>query len=173
MKIKLILSLDKNGCIGKENKLPWKLKDDLINFKKTTLNSCIIMGSNTYRSLPGILPNREHLVISSTMEGDENMFVFTSINETLNYLKENDIEESFLIGGANIVKQFTELKLIDEYILTHVDTVVDDGDTFINIDDDLELYKWEFYKELKYEKNEFNSNDFVIRNYKKEIKRFY
>lgn len=173
MIIKLILAIDKNGCIGKDNTLPWSLKDDLKHFKENTLNAPIIMGANTYKSLPGILPNREHLVISNTLEGNENISVFTTINETLEYLKESNIEECFIIGGSNLVKQFCELKLIDEYILTQVNTEVIDGDTFIDIDEDLELFKWEYFKEENFEKNEFNSESFTIRTYRKEIKRFY
>lgn len=173
MIIKLILAIDKNGCIGKNNTLPWSLKDDLKHFKQMTLNAPIIMGANTYKSLPGILPKREHLVISNTLEGNENISVFTTINESIDYLKESNTEECFIIGGANLAKQFCELKLVDEYIITHVDTIVEDGDTFIDIDDDLELFKWEYFKEEIFDKNEVNSESFTVRHYRKEIKRFY
>ena len=76
MNIKLIIAVDKNGVMGVDNKLPWKLSDDLIHFKNVTSNSPLIMGSKTYESLPGILPNREHIVLSKTMEGDENKSVY-------------------------------------------------------------------------------------------------
>lgn len=173
MIIKLILALDKKGCIGKDNSLPWKLKDDLKHFKEITSGAPIIMGANTYKSLPGILPDREHLVISTSLDSNKDISVFTSIMECISYLKENNTEEVFLIGGANLVKQFCELKMIDEYILTMVDTVVEDGDTFLDFDDDLELYNWNYYKSIDVNDLEKNSHNFTIKHYIKDVKRFY
>lgn len=172
MTIKLIIAVDKDGCMGINNHLPWKLSDDLKHFKETTIGKPIIMGANTCKSLPVILPNREHIVISNTMEGNEDISVFTSINEAIEYLKETNEEEVFLIGGADLIKQFAHLKIIDEYIITHINGNVE-GDTYINLDTDLKLYKWDIYKTKKIIKSEKNDFDATIKYYKRHIKRFY
>ena len=171
MIIKLIIAIDKNGVMGMNNKLPWHLKDDLKNFKKITNNHPLIMGSNTFNSLPGILPNREHLVLSNTLYGDENKSVFTSIQEALDYVNESEYNEVYVIGGANVIKQFAEVKLFDELIITHVDCNVE-GDTSIDIDD-LNIFNFDCYKTTEYSKSENNEYDFKIKYYKKETKRFY
>lgn len=172
MKIKLIIAIDKNGVMGKENKLPWKLSDDLKQFKKETNNYPLIMGSNTFKSLPGILPNREHIVLSRSMYGNDKCSVFTSIKEALDYLKESETEIVNVIGGPNIIKQFNHLNLFDELIITHVDADVD-GDASIDIDVDLQIHKWSCYSIKKFEANEQNEYPFAIYKYKKTKKRFY
>ena len=64
MIISLIVAMDKNNAIGRDNKLLWHLSDDLKNFKKITLNKPIIMGRKTYDSIGMPLPKRENIVIS-------------------------------------------------------------------------------------------------------------
>lgn len=170
--IKLIIAIDKNGVMGIENKLPWKLSDDLKHFKKETDGHPLIMGSTTFNSLPGILPNREHLVLSKTLYGDENMSVFTSIKEVINYLNDSGYQNAYIIGGANVIKQFAYMNLIDELIITHVDAEVE-GDTILNIDTELLIHNWSLYKSDKYEKNEKNEYNFSINRYIYQKKRFY
>jgi dihydrofolate reductase len=172
MKIKLIIAIDKNGVMGKDNKLPWRLSDDLKHFKHETLNMPILMGSNTFNSLPGILPNREHIVLSKTMDGSDKCSVFTSINEALSYLKESEVETVNVIGGPDIIKQFNYLNLFDELVITFVNAEVI-GDASIDVDTDLQLHKWSCYEITKYEQNETNEYSFEIYKYKKTKKRFY
>lgn len=172
MKIKLIIALDKNGVMGKDNSLPWKLRDDLKHFKKETNNHPLIMGSNTFNSLPGILPNREHIVLSTTLYGDENKSVFTSMKEAIDYLKESNYECAYVIGGANVIKQFAFSNMFDELIITHVECEVD-GDTFIDLDKDLKIHKWSIYESINHKADEVNEYDFMINKYIKTNKRFY
>ena len=66
IEIHLIWAQDSNGGIGKKGSLPWYIPEDLKNFKKLTQNSTIIMGRNTWESLPiKPLPKRRNIVISS------------------------------------------------------------------------------------------------------------
>ena len=62
--IVLIAALAKNRVIGIDNKLPWRLPDDLQHFKQLTLGHSIVMGRKTWESLPGVLPDRRHIVIT-------------------------------------------------------------------------------------------------------------
>ncbi len=64
-KICLILAATKNGEIGYKNTIPWKLKGDLKRFKILTGGSVVIMGRNTFESLPGPLPERHVIVVTS------------------------------------------------------------------------------------------------------------
>lgn len=170
MKLKLIIAVDRNGVMGDKNALPWKLSDDLKQFKKETIGSPLIMGANTFKSLPGILPGREHIVLSNTLYGDETKSVFTSIKNALDYL--NDNKKVFVIGGANIVKQFATLNLFDELIITHVDCSLA-GDTILDLDEDLGLEHWHIYKSEKFAQSEKNQYSFTVNKYIKKKKRFF
>jgi dihydrofolate reductase len=175
LNIKLIIAIDRNGVMGINNKLPWRLSDDLKEFKKETLNSPLIMGAKTFLSLPGILPNREHIVLSTSLDGDENKSVFTSIKHAIEYVKDlgedKSMQKAYIIGGANIIKQFAQLNMFDELIITHVDAEVD-GDVALDFDC-LKLDSWEIYKRTKYKANEKNQYDFEVCRYIKKKKRFY
>ena len=105
MKIHLIWAQDNNGGIGKNNKLPWHIPEDLINFKKITLNNTILMGRKTWESLPKKpLPNRRNIVLSSKeINGVES---YTSIESCLESLKDDNLTELFVIGGKTIYKNF-------------------------------------------------------------------
>ena len=62
--ITIIVAASENNVIGKNNDLIWRLPNDLKRFKELTSGHCIIMGRKTYESLPGILPNRKHIVLT-------------------------------------------------------------------------------------------------------------
>lgn len=169
-KVYLIIAIDKNGVMGNDGKLCWHLPSDLKHFKNETKNYPLIMGANTYNSLPNVLPNREHLVLSNTLYGDENKSVFTSIYEALNYCQESNYERVYVIGGANVIKQFASLNLFDELIISHIDTEINDADTSIDIYDNLQLSKWSLYKMDKIVNDKIN---YTIVRYIKKNKRFY
>ena len=61
--ISMIASVGKNRELGKKNGLVWRISADMKYFKKTTMGHKVIMGYNTYKSLPGDLPGREIIVI--------------------------------------------------------------------------------------------------------------
>ena len=66
--LKLIVATSKNGVIGRDGIMPWHLPDDLQYFKEKTNGSIIIMGRKTFDSLSGVLPNREHWILSREEE---------------------------------------------------------------------------------------------------------
>ena len=111
MPFSLIVSMDLKGGIGIQNKLPWHIPKDLQWLKKNTNNKIVIMGSNTYFSLPEKyrpLPNRTNIVLTTdqnkkTIIEKEGAIVESSINDILNKYSDKDC---FIIGGANIYKQF-------------------------------------------------------------------
>lgn len=109
MRLSIIAAIGKNNELGKNNNLIWHLPNDLKFFKEITTGKTILMGKNTYDSLPGILPNRKHIILHFSKELQNNEIeVFTSIDEFINKYKNID-EEIFVIGGASIYKQFIDL----------------------------------------------------------------
>ena len=125
--ISIIVAIAENRAIGKDNKLLWQLSDDLKRFKKLTTGHTLIMGRNTFLSLPnGALPNRRHIVISDQAgESFAGCEMAGSIEESVQ-LAGTD-EECFVIGGGMIYKQF--LPLAGKLYLTQVHASFD-ADTF-------------------------------------------
>ena len=105
MEIHLIWAQEPNGGIGQNGKLPWHVAEDLINFKKITLNHPIIMGRKTWDSLPiKPLPNRRNIILSS--KPINNIEVYQNIEDTIKKLADDSISKIFIIGGSSIYKQF-------------------------------------------------------------------
>jgi dihydrofolate reductase len=105
-KISIIVAIAKNFAIGKNNQLLWHIPADLKRFKKITSGHQVIMGKLTYESLPiRPLPNRTNIVITDkpgeTFEGCSTVY---SIEEALDLC--NDQQESFIIGGGSVYRQF-------------------------------------------------------------------
>lgn len=125
--ISIIVAIASNRAIGKDNRLLWHLSDDLKRFKKLTTGHTLIMGRNTFLSLPnGKLPNRRHIVISD-VEGEsfEGCEMAGSIEEAIEMA--GTAEECFVIGGGMVYKQF--LPLAGKLYLTQVHASLD-ADTF-------------------------------------------
>lgn len=125
----IIAAIGKNNELGKDNKLLWSLPGDLKFFKNTTLNSNIIMGKNTFESLPGILPKRKHIVLthSGLNIENENLVVYNDL-ESLRKDFDNSLEDIYICGGASIYKLF--LPLCDKMYLTEVQKEEKDADTY-------------------------------------------
>ena len=104
--ISMIASVGENLELGKDNKLIWHIPKDMKFFKDTTMNHTVVMGWNTYKSLPGDLPGRDMIVLSRNNNSD-NVKIVRNIDEILNQYMYTPTEV-FIIGGARIYKQFLE-----------------------------------------------------------------
>ena len=101
--LSIIVAKAKNNIIGKDNKMLWKLPDDLKRFKERTTGHTIIMGRKTFESLGGILPDRMHIILSRNPDfniDSDYVKVVHSLLELQDYME--DEEEHFVIGGAII-----------------------------------------------------------------------
>ncbi|MHC1685393.1 MAG: dihydrofolate reductase [Clostridiaceae bacterium] len=126
--LSIIVATAHNNVIGKDNTLIWHLPNDLKYFKELTTGKTIIMGRKTFESLPKILPNRKHVVLTRDKNykvEDERVEIIYSVEE-LNKLK-NDSEEHFIIGGAEIYKLL--MPLTDKMYITKIDETFE-GDAF-------------------------------------------
>ena len=125
--INIIAAVAKDRAIGFQNKLIYWLPNDLKRFKALTTGHTIIMGRNTFLSLPkGALPNRRNIVLSRTVTDFPGCDVYPSLEEALAHCAKD--EDVYIIGGASVYTQ--ALSMADRLCLTEVDDTPKEADTF-------------------------------------------
>ena len=132
--LSIIVAVAENNIIGGDNKLLWHIPEDLKRFKSITSGNTIVMGRKTFESLPGVLPNRKHVVITRDKNytvDNENVEVIHSLSEVINKYK-NSSEPAFIIGGGEIYKQL--IHNVDNLLLTKVFKSFDGDTSFPQID---------------------------------------
>lgn len=131
----MIAAVSENNGIGKGNDLMWRLPDDFKRFKELTLNKNIIMGRKTFDSLPGILPKRNHIVITRDVNIKiDGVKIVHNIKDSID---QNITEDQYIIGGSEIYNQFMDIA--DKLEITKVHHIFDGADSFFpEIDED----KW-------------------------------
>lgn len=148
--IKIIAAVGKNLELGKKGGLIWNLPNDLKFFKEQTQGSTVVMGRNTFNSLPKKLPNRKHLVLTDVDDFNkpvDDVSLFYNIHDLLVEIEGRAIyADVFIIGGGSVYKQF--IPFADELILTEVNAE----------DKEADVYFPEFDKEL-YERHVIASNE--------------
>ncbi len=101
--LSLVVAADESNVIGKGNKLPWHLPNDLKYFKNLTWAMPILMGRKTFESIGKSLPGRKSIVITRNNEWkDKGVDVVHSLNEAIDLAGEYGVKEIFIIGGAEI-----------------------------------------------------------------------
>ena len=123
--MKIIVAACKNLGIGFQNKLPWHLKSELKYFKNLTIgqgNNAIIMGSNTWNSLPiKPLQNRFNCILSTSLNVNKtNTKVFNNIDNLIYFTKKEKFDDIWVIGGEKIYNTFLDNDLIDTIYLTKI-----------------------------------------------------
>ncbi len=127
MNINIIAAVAKNRAIGFQNKLLYWLPNDLKRFKALTTGHTIIMGRNTYMSLPkGALPNRRNVVLSTTLSSLPGCEVYPTLDEALKSCQPD--EQVYIIGGASVYQQ--ALPLANRLCLTEIDDTPAQADAF-------------------------------------------
>src|SRR5690554_482262 len=117
--ISLIVAIDQKNGIGKANGLLAHIKPDLQYFKRITEGHTIIMGYNTYMSLPiKPLPKRNNIIITRKEIQIEGVTILHSIEEALQWIEQSNEEEVFICGGATIYKQF--MPYANRLYITHI-----------------------------------------------------
>ena len=153
-----IVAIARNYAIGKGGKLPWHYSADLKFFKETTLNSAVVMGFNTWKSIGKPLPKRLNIVLSRSaeLEDQPNVLLLRSKEAVLALAKYLNCD-LYLVGGAKTYENFADA--IDGWIVTEIPETVEDADTFMprdflndfvvikteNLDDNLKV---KFYEKL-------------------------
>ncbi len=141
MNIAIIAAVGRNGAIGRHNRLPWAIPEDMAHFKALTMGHPIIMGRKTYESLPhGALPGRRNIVVSTTLTNLPDAEVYNTLEQAISACTTGDnaltslspnqdkTTTIFIIGGAYIYRQ--ALPLATALHLTLVDDCPADADAF-------------------------------------------
>ncbi|WJW75894.1 type 3 dihydrofolate reductase [Thiohalobacter sp. IOR34] len=124
--LSLILAMDRNRVIGKDNALPWHLPADLQYFKRMTMGKPILMGRKTHESIGRPLPGRQNIVISSNPAFEApGCTVVHSLDEALEAA--GGAGEIMVIGGTRLFEQV--LDRADRIYLTLIDHAFE-GDTW-------------------------------------------
>lgn len=151
MNITLIAAVGKNLELGNDNTLIWSIPEDLNFFRENTIDKTIVMGMNTLKSLPKLLPNRKHVVLTrKNIELDPSIVVVHSIDELLSYIELLG-EEVMIIGGAQIYSQMIEYA--NKMLLTEIDDSKDSDVYFpsFSLDDwDREVISEHRYNDINY-----------------------
>jgi dihydrofolate reductase len=123
----VIAAMAENRVIGRENRMPWSLKEDMAHFKELTMGWPCIMGRKTWESLPKKpLPERPNIIVSKTMsEAPPETKVFPSLSAAIENCAA--YKKIFIIGGESIYKQ--ALPLANKIELTLIKGNYE-GDTF-------------------------------------------
>ncbi len=157
----IIVAMDLNGGIGKNNKLLVHLPNDLKWFKKNTMGHPVIMGRKTYESLPGgALPGRKNIVLSRTVKHLPDAVVIESLDELYDNIDVQD--ENFVIGGAQVFNLF--LPLTEKMYITRIHHKFE-ADTFFP---DVDFSQWQKVYEFFNPRDERNPYDHTFEIYERK-----
>ena len=122
-----------NNEIGKNNKLIWNLKYDQKLFKEKTEGSIMVMGRNTFNALPGVFPNRKHIVLSTTKKFNKPIDAqIESVSNVLELIKQcrklSEKKDVYIIGGESMYNLFIDYA--DKMYITQVNQREDGADAF-------------------------------------------
>jgi dihydrofolate reductase len=126
LKRSLVVAVARNGVIGRDNALPWRLPADLAHFKKVTMGHPVVMGRRTYESIGRPLPGRQNIVVTRNRDFQApGCTVVGSLDEA--WRAAGDAGEVSIIGGTTLFEE--TLPIADVIHLTEVEADVE-GDTF-------------------------------------------
>jgi dihydrofolate reductase len=122
----LVVAMDRNRVIGRDNRLPWRLPADLAYFKQVTMGHPVIMGRRTWESIGKALPGRLNIVVSRNPRyRAPGATVVASLDEA--FQAAGNADEAHVIGGTSLFAE--ALPAADRIHLTEVQTEVE-GDTW-------------------------------------------
>ena len=159
MTISIIAAVAKNRAIGFENKLIYWLPNDLKRFKALTTGHTIVMGRNTFESLPkGALPNRRNVVLSTTVTELPGCEVFPTLAAALQSCQPD--EDIYIIGGARVYEQ--AISKADRLCLTEVDDIPAQADTFFP-----DYSDWQVVNKEAHPKDERHAFEYAFTDYER------
>ena len=138
MKIGIVVAMTREGVIGKNNQLPWRLPADLKRFREITTGHPIIMGRKTFDSIGRPLPGRLNIVISRnpTLSLPAGVAVASTYDKALIIARQTDPDRAFVIGGGEIFKQAFAVEAhtpVEDIFLTWVESSIE-GDAYFPVE---------------------------------------
>jgi dihydrofolate reductase len=169
-KVSIIAAIGNNFEIGKDNDLLWHLPKDMKFFKDQTLHHPIIMGRKNYESIPErFRPFKDRMNIVVSRQSDYNApgcFLFQDFEESIDFAKEHDEDEVFVIGGAEIYKEALRMNLVDQMYITHVDAYFPTAHSFFP---SVDFSQWKKQMIFKQEKDDKHLYSFEVFLYEKKL----
>lgn len=165
MTLSLVVAATENNVIGKDNRLLWRLPNDLAFFKNTTWGMPVIMGRKTFDSLGKPLAGRTNIVI--TRQGDwqrEGTIVVHNLEEAIREAAALDTREVFVIGGGQVYEE--AMPLAGRVYLTRVMTELE-GDTFFP---ELRQEDWELQSRRSFPADEKHAYPYRFETWQKKEK---
>lgn len=154
----MIAAVAENNALGKDNEMIWHLPADFKRFKQLTTGHHIIMGRKTFESLPKLLPNRTHIVISRQENyNPEHCIVVDNLKKAIERVPEN--EDVFIIGGGEIYN--LGLPFADKIELTRVHAAFEADAFFPEINPN----QWELINEDYHPIDEKHKVDFTFQTF--------
>jgi len=161
----VIAAIDPHGVIGKDGKIPWNIPEDVKFFAQKTRHNTAVMGRKTAESLPnGFLPDRHNIVITRDRIKLNEISICNYVKspgEAISqYLSLHNAGDLYIIGGAQIYKQFIDMDLVNFMYISHIKKEYP-GDTY-----------FPYWNELEDRFDSHGGNvdvgDFVVKNYKRK-----
>ena len=163
MKISIIVAVAENNVIGKDNRLIWRMPEDMKFFKEKTEGHCVVTGRKNYESIPEKfrpLPLRTNIVVTRqenyTAPGS---IVVGSIYEAVETAREINEKELFIIGGADIYKQCIDLA--DCIYITRIHNDFEGDAFFPNVN----LNNWKLTDRKVCKADDKNAHDYTFETY--------
>ena len=168
MKVALIVAMDLERGIGKNNDLMWDLPNDMRFFKEMTKGHVVVMGRKNFDSIPEKyrpLPGRENVVLTRNKSfSAANCVVLHDLVEVWEKYQDEEERTIFIIGGGEIYRLALESDLIEELYITHVNGNYN-ADTFFP---EFDLNNWKVEVLEKHEKDEKHEVSFQMNLYKRK-----
>jgi dihydrofolate reductase len=132
--LEMIVAATARGEIGYQNTIPWRLKGDLKRFKAITMGNIVVMGKNTYKSLPGPLDGRTVIVVSTSLFGahanglnsslirddkNESVYYAQSLNAALKHAKDLPGDKILIAGGVQLYRAAMQMPITLHLTLVH------------------------------------------------------
>ncbi len=165
-KLSLIVAKSRNGVIGVDGDLPWKLSSDLKFFKKATMGKPVLMGRVTWESLPFPLPGRPNLVLTrdatyAAPKAEIFHDMHAMIGRGYELAGQMNTDEVMLIGGAKLYTAL--LKYCDRMYITEVDAMIEGDAHFPAIRAD----HWTLIEETPFEQKDGDDYPFIVKLYER------
>lgn len=164
MKINIVVAAAENNVIGNDNKLLWRLPNDMAFFKNVTWGLPVIMGRKTYESLGGPLKGRTNIVITRSRSGevDHNLIFANSLQSAIEIAGMEDAKECSVIGGGEIYRQ--AMGIVDTVYLTRVHTSIE-GDTYFPVIDEQD---WKLTHSMPFEADEKHAYAYTFQTWQRK-----
>lgn len=164
MNIAFVVAASENNIIGRDNKLPWHLPNDLKFFKNTTWAMPIIMGRKTFESFSKALPGRTNIVITRQADWKaDGVVVVNNLEQALEAASVTDAKEAFIIGGGDIFRQ--SWPIADKIYITRVHAEFE-GDVFFPV---ITENEWQLESDIKFEADEKHQYDYSFQQWKRKM----